>query len=184
MTNSSTASISRINSYSLALYELGSEKNCLEEIEKQVSELFFLINDKEFNYIIKNPINKQDDQLKIVNIISERFNFNELLKKFLIFLVIKRRLFYLGEILKDFKSICSKQRGEILAKLTSAKELEANEIKILKSELSKDFGSNVILNYKYDPSLIGGLVIQVGSLMIDTSIKSKLLQIENKMIEA
>ena len=106
MTNSSTASISRINSYSLALYELGSEKNCLEEIEKQVSELFILINDKEFNYIIKNPINKQDDQLKIVNIISERFNFNELLKKFLIFLVIKRRLFYLGEILKDFKSIC------------------------------------------------------------------------------
>ena len=184
MTNSSTASISRINSYSLALYELGSEKNCLEEIEKQVSELFILINDKEFNYIIKNPINKQDDQLKIVNIISERFNFNELLKKFLIFLVIKRRLFYLGEILKDFKSICSKQRGEVSAKLLSSKDLSESEINKIKEELSKNFASNINLSYKFDPSLIGGLVIQIGSIMIDTSIKSKLQQIENKMIEA
>jgi F-type H+-transporting ATPase subunit delta len=80
--------------------------------------------------------------------------------------------------------ICSKNRGEISAKLTVAKDLNENKIKEIKDELSKNFGSNVKLNYNYDPNLIGGLIMQVESIMIDTSIKNKLQQIENKMIEA
>ena len=70
------------------------------------------------------------------------------------------------------------------AKLIAAKQLSDNEVNRIKDELSKDFTNKVKLDYKYDPSLIGGLIIQVGSLMIDTSIKSKLKQLENKMIEA
>jgi F-type H+-transporting ATPase subunit delta len=96
----------------------------------------------------------------------------------------KRRLFYVEKILKDFVTICSKNRGEISAKLTVAKELNKNEINKIKNDLSQNFGSDVKLNYNYDPDLIGGLIIQVESLMIDTSIKNKLQQIENKMIEA
>ena len=107
-----------------------------------------------------------------------------LLKKFLCFLILKRRLFYLDKILRDFTLICSKKRGEVVAKLIAAKELNDSEIDKIKNELTQNFGSNVKLNYKYDPSLIGGLIIQVGSVMIDTSIKNKLQQIENKMIEA
>ena len=80
--------------------------------------------------------------------------------------------------------ICSKNRGEISAQLTVAKKLNANEINKIKDELSQNFGSNVKLNYKYDPDLIGGLIMQVESVMIDTSIKNKLQKIENKMIEA
>ena len=86
--------------------------------------------------------------------------------------------------LKDFILICSKNRGEISAKLTVAKELNENEINKIKDELSQNFGSNVKLNYNCDPNLIGGLIMQVESVMIDTSIKNKLQQIENKMIEA
>ena len=114
---------------------------------------------------------------------AEKFNFNSLLKKFLNFLVIKRRLFYLENILKDFLLICSQQRGELSAKLISSKNLTESEINKIKDELSKNFASNINLSYKFDPSLIGGLVIQVGSMMIDTSIKNKLQQIENRMIE-
>ena len=87
-------------------------------------------------------------------------------------------------ILQDFLMICSKKRGEVLAKLTSSKELNEVEIEKIKNDLSKNFGSTIKLNYKYDPNLIGGLIVQVGSVMIDTSIKNKLQQIENKMIEA
>ena len=76
------------------------------------------------------------------------------------------------------------QIGEVLAKLTSSKKLNEVEIEKIKNDLSKNFGSTIKLNYKYDPNLIGGLIIQVGSVMIDTSIKNKLQQIENKMIEA
>ena len=79
--------------------------------------------------------------------------------------------------------ICSKNRGEISAKLSVSKELNENEINNIKNELSQNFGSNIKLNYNYDPSLIGGLIIQVGSIMIDTSVKNKLQQIQNRMIE-
>ena len=70
------------------------------------------------------------------------------------------------------------------AEISSAKELSESEINNIKDELSKNFSSKIKLNYNFDPDLIGGLVIQVGSTMIDTSIKNKLKQIENRMIEA
>ena len=73
---------------------------------------------------------------------------------------------------------------KVKAELTSAKELSESEIKNIKDELSKNFSSKIKLNYKFDPSLIGGLIVQVGSTMVDTSIKNKLKKIENRMIEA
>ena len=171
--------------YSLALYELASETNILNEVEDHSISILQLIKESEdFNLLIKDPTNKQEDQLNVINIIFKKFNLNKLLNKFLNFLVEKRRLFYLEKILKDFILICSKNRGEISAKLSVSKELNENEINNIKNELSQNFGSNVKLNYNYDPSLIGGLIIQVGSIMIDTSVKNKLQQIENRMIEA
>ena len=109
---------------------------------------------------------------------------NELLTKFLSFLISKRRLFHVDKILKSFVETCSIKRGELRAELTSAKNLNENEIDNLKEELTKNFSAKIKLNYKYDTSLIGGLILQVGSTMIDTSIKNKLQQIENRMIGA
>ena len=77
-----------------------------------------------------------------------------------------------------------KKRGELIAELKSAKKLSSDEIKKITDELSMNFSSKIKLNYKYDESLIGGLVVQVGSTMVDSSIKNKLQQIENRMIEA
>ena len=104
--------------------------------------------------------------------------------KFLNFLVFKRRFFFLKNILQNFLDICSQKRGEVKARLIAAKQLNENEINNIKDELSKDFTNKIKLDYKHDESLIGGLIIQVGSVMIDTSIKNKLKQLENKMIEA
>ena len=77
-----------------------------------------------------------------------------------------------------------RSRVEVKAELTSAKELTEKEINSIKEELTKNFSSKIKLNYKYDPSLIGGLVVQVGSTMVDTSLKNKLQQIKHRMIEA
>ena len=185
MSNKNRFSDSSAKSYSQALYELAVEEKNLNDVEKNVISLLRLISQSEdFNSLIKDPTNKQENQLNVINIIFEKFNLNNLLKKFLSFLVMKRRFFYVEKILKDFILICSKNRGEISAKLTVAKELNENQINKIKNDLSKDFGSDVKLNYNYDPGLIGGLIIQIESVMIDTSIKNKLQQIENKMIEA
>ena len=151
-------------------------------LKEQIIKLISL--NKEFNYLIKDPTIKSENQHKAITEISNKFNFNELFKKFLNFIISKRRLFYIDKILKEFLTLCSKMRGEISAKLVAAKELNELEIKKIKDELTKTFGSNIKLSYKQDQSLIGGLIVQVGSLMIDTSIKNKLQKIENKMIKA
>ena len=185
MSDKNRFSDSSAKSYSQALYELASEEKKLNEVEEHTISIIKLISQSEdFNLLIKDPTNKQKDQLNIINIIFEKFNLNILLKNFFNFLVIKRRFFYVEKILKDFVMTFSKNRGEISAKLTVAKELNENEISKIKNDLSQTFGSDIKLNYNYDPDLIGGLIMQVESVMIDTSIKNKLQQIENKMIEA
>ena len=173
------------NRYSLALYELAAEANMISEIEvHSVSIIDLIASSEDFNSLIKDPTNNKQDQLNALNKISEQYKLNELLTKFLSFLIFKRRFFYVDKILKNLVETCSIKRGEIKAELTSAKDLTENEVNGIKEELTKNFSSKIKLNYKYDSSLIGGLTVQVGSTMVDTSIKNKLQQIKNRMIEA
>ena len=178
-------SITSADRYSLALYELASENNVLSQVEDQSLSILSLISlSKDFSNLIKDPTNSQEDLLKALNSISNNNKFENLLKNFLSFLITKRRFFYVEHILKSFIETCSKKRGELKAELKSAKELSSDEISKITEELTKNFSSKIKLNYKHDQSLIGGLVVQVGSTMVDTSIKNKLQQIENRMVEA
>ena len=178
-------SITSAERYSLALFELSEENNLLSQIEDQSSSILNLIDQSEdFSNLIKDPTTSQEDLLKVINTISENNKFESLFKNFLSFLIQKRRFFFVERILKSFIEICSRKRGELKAELKSAKELSNEEITKITEELTKNFSSKIKLNYKHDESLIGGLVVQVGSTMVDTSIKNKLQQIENRMIEA
>ena len=171
--------------YSLALYELAEDANELNEIEVHASSMIDLIaKSEDFRSLIKDPTNKAEDQSNALNKISEKNKLNELLTKFLSFLIVKKRFFYVDKILKSFLETCSIKRDELKAELTSAKDLTDIEIQNIKEELTKNFSSKIKLNYKHAASLIGGLIVQVGSTMVDTSIKNKLQQIENRMIEA
>ena len=154
-------SITSSERYSLALYELSEENNLVSEIESQSLSLLTLIDkSNDFYNLIKNPTISEEALLKIINKISEFYKFNNLFVNFLFFLIKKRRFFFVKRILTSFVEICSKKRGELKAELKSAKELSI------------------------DKSLIGGLVVQVGSTMVDASIKNKLHLIENRMMEA
>ncbi len=178
-------SITSAERYSLALFELSKDSNLLDKIESQSLLMINLIGqNNEFSNLIKDPTIRKEDLIKVINKISENNNFENLFKNFLCFLIQKRRFFFIKRILNSFLDICSRDRGELKAELKSAKKLSSEEITNITQELNKNFSSKIILNYKYDESLIGGLVVQVGSIMVDTSIKNKLQQIENKMIEA
>ncbi len=173
------------NRYSLALFELASEANLLIQVEENSLSFLKLISEnKEFKNLIKDPTINRDVLNNIINKISENYKLENLFKNFLSLLIIKRRFFYVEQILLSFIEICSEKRGELKAEIKSAKELTQDEIKKITKELSDNFNSKIKLNYNHDESLIGGLIVQVGSTMIDTSIKNKLQQIENKMIEA
>ena len=173
------------NRYSLALYELAIETDNLKEIEVHSASIVNLISSSEdFKSLIKDPTINKVDQLNGLKKISEKYKVNELLSKFLNFLIAKRRFFYVDKILKSFVETCSIKRGELKAELISAKDITEDEVSNIKEELTKNFSSKIKLNYKHDASLIGGLIVRVGSTMVDTSIKNKLQQIENRMIEA
>ena len=171
--------------YALALFELGqenSELNRLEAESKNLQDLF--IKSSEFMSLVKDPTFKRNEQLEAIKMISNRFKFTNTFRKFLSLLCFKRRLFFLERILNNFLQLVSKSRGEIKAQLSSSKELSQVEIANIQKELSENFTSKIKLDYKYDPTLVGGLIIQVGSIMIDTSIKNRLKRLEKSMIEA
>ena len=178
-------SITSAERYSLALFELSEENKLLSQIEEQSLSMLNLINQSnDFSNLIKDPTMSQENLSKVINKIVEKNEFNSLFKNFLNFLIKKRRFFFIERILKSFIDTCSRKRGELKAELKSAKKLSGDEIAKITELLTRNFSSKIKLNYKHDESLIGGLVVQVGSTMIDTSIKNKLQQIENRMVEA
>jgi len=173
------------NRYALALYELASERSELEDIEKNVNELLVIYNTSDnFKNFIKNPTQSQLSQLEVLKKISVEMNLSKIIKNFLSILVSKRRIFFLNTIFLKFLSLTSKKRGELKASLTSSKNLSNEELKNLNTELSQAMGTSVALNYKVDETLIGGLTMQIASLMVDTSIKNKLKKYEQTMLEA
>ena len=173
------------NRYSLALYELASESNSLTKIEENSQAILKLISSsRDFSNLIKDPTLNRDILNQVIEKISDNFSLEVLFKNFLSFLISKRRFFYVEQILKSFNEICSEKRGELKAEIKSAKNLTQDEINRITEELSNNFKSEIKLNYTHDQSLIGGLVVQIGSTMIDTSIKKKLQQLETRMIEA
>ena len=185
MTKNTGFSITSAERYSLALFELSEENNLLNQIEDQALSMVNLINQSDdFSNLVKDPTINQKDLSNVINKIVQNNKFDTLFKNFLNFLIQKRRFFFIDHILKSFIETCSRKRGELKAELRSSKNLSSEEIKKITELLTKNFSSKIKLNYKYDESLIGGLVVQVGSTMVDTSIKNKLQQIENRMIEA
>ena len=185
MSNNKGFSNTSANRYSLALYELAEESNLLSKIEtNSVSILNLIETSVDFNNLIKDPTVSRNELINAINKIFDYLEIENLLKNFTNFLVTKRRFFFIEQILNNFIEICSEKRGELKTEIRSAKNLSNDEINNIKDELSKHFTSKIKLDYKYDESLIGGLIVQVGSTMIDTSIKNKLQQIENKMMKA
>ena len=173
------------NRYALALYELAKENLELEVVEKNVSDVLAIYNTSEdLKNFIKNPTQSQSSQLEVLKKISVEMSLSKIIYNFLFILVSKRRIFFLNTIFLNFLSLASKKRGELKASLISSKNLSNEELKNLNTELSQTIGTIVAFDYKVDETLIGGLKMQIGSLMIDTSIKNKLKKYEQIMLEA
>ena len=185
MSSNKSFSSETANRYALALYEFAKENSELDAVEKDVKDLSAIYNtSQDFKNFIKNPTQSQSSQLEVLNKISVEMSLSKIIKNFLAILITKRRIFFFNTIFLNFLSLVSKKRGELKASLISSKNLTNDELKNLNTELSLAIGTSVAFNYKVDETLIGGLKIQIGSLMIDTSIKNKLKKYEQIMLEA
>ena len=185
MSSKSTFSNSTSKSYATALYELSKENSELDKVENGMKSLNKLLNESsDFKEMISSPTVAKEDKKNVLFAIADQNNFSQILKKFLGFLAIKNRLFFLGKIIESFLNLISNNKGELKAKLVSSKKLSIEEQKKIQNELSKDFKSPLNINFEYDPDLIAGLIIQIGSIMVDTSIRTKLKKLEKNMVEA
>ena len=170
--------------YSRALFEVANETNELDKIEYDVRNFQSLFNSSsEIKNFIQIPTQSKNTQNNVINLLSEKLDFSKNLKNFFLLLIEKRRIFFVKKIFESFLRLCSKKRGEIKASLISSKELSSTELDEISKDLSKSMGSTIKFDYKVDKELIGGLKLQLGSFMIDTSIKSKLKKYEQLMIE-
>ena len=184
MSSKSTFSNTTSRSYALALYELAKEDSELDKAENEIRGLSrLLIENPDFKEVILSPTIAKEDKKNIMFAIADQNNFSKSIKKFLGFVAIKNRLFFLNNIIESFLNLVSNNKGEHKAKLISSKKLSIEEQKKIQNELSKDFKSPLNIDYKHDPDLIAGLIIQVGSIMVDTSIKTKLKKLEKNMLE-
>ena len=185
MSSKSTFSNSASQSYALALYELSKNNSELDKIDEEMKSLNkLLIESSDFKEIILDPTIAKEDKKNVIFKIADQNNFSQTLKKFLGFITIKNRLFFLGKIIESFLNLVSNNKGELKAKLVSSKKLSIEEQKRIQNELSKNLKSSLNIDYIYDPDLIAGLIIQVGSVMVDTSIKTRLEKLKKNMIEA
>jgi len=185
LSSKSTFSNSTSRSYAIALYELSKENSELDRVENGMRSLNELINkSSDFKEMILSPTVSKEEKKNVLFAIAEKNNFSKIFKNFLGFVASKNRLFFLDKIIESFLNLVSSNKGELKAKLISSKKLSIEEQKKIQHELSQDFKSQLNINYEHDPDLIAGLIIQVGSIMIDTSIKTKLKKLEKNMVEA
>tara|TARA_A100001037_G_C15008113_1_gene570403 strand:+ start:123 stop:680 length:558 start_codon:yes stop_codon:yes gene_type:complete len=171
--------------YALALYELSIENKQIEETISDVNSFIKVFNsNNDLKYFIKNPTISSEKQKIVFENILNQMNFSKIVKNFFLLLIVKKRIFFLDTIIEEFLKIISFRRGEISGSLISSKKIDEKTIVEIEKEISENIKGSIKLKPKVDESLIGGIVIQIGSLMIDTSIKNKLQNYKKLMKEA
>lgn len=168
--------------YALSLFEISSEENVLDQIElnvKFIDQAF--LNCEDFKKFITNPTLKKIDRLTVIDELGKLNNFNKLFINFLKILVEKNRIFFLERIIKNFKSILSNFKGELNATVSMPTKMSDIQIKEIESMLNDVIKKKVNLDFKFDPTLISGAKLQIGSLMVDDTAKAKFNKILNNL---
>jgi F-type H+-transporting ATPase subunit delta len=161
--------------YAIALFDLALEEDKLEEVEAALGRIDSLFKaSSDFARLIRSPVFSAEEQARSLGAIASHTEITGMTANFLQLLVKNRRLFALRDIIAGFRRLLADHRGEMTADVTSAIPLSAAQMEELKATLKAKTGKTVSLNLTVDPAIIGGLIVKVGSRMIDTSIRSKL----------
>lgn len=170
--------------YATAIFELAKEGGALAALENDIATLGTALKESaDFRYMIHSPVYSREDQGAAVSAIADAAGLSDTLKNTLGLMAAKRRLFVLPQLVAALERMISDEKGEIEADVTSAQPLTDEQRAKLAETLKARVGKDIKLNTAVDESLIGGLVVKVGSRMIDTSIRSKLAALKNTMKE-
>lgn len=161
--------------YALAVFELAQETKSVDAVSRDFQALkSMLAESADLARLVRAPVFDRDSQSKGMKALLESMNGDPLTLKFVLLLCAKRRLFLLPAIIRGYGTLVERDKGEIEAEVTSAHTLSDAQVAALKQALKEKLGRDPLLNTSVDPTLLGGLVVKVGSRMIDSSLRSKL----------
>lgn len=170
--------------YAAALFELASEQGHVASVEADLTAISRLVAESpDFARFLRSPVIVSDDKASAMNAILARANAGIVTANFVRVVARNGRLFALPTIIAAFRALAAQSRGEVSAEVTSATPLTAAQVDNLAETLKGKIGKTVTLEQHVDPSLIGGLVVKVGSQMIDSSLKTKLSAMKIAMKE-
>jgi F-type H+-transporting ATPase subunit delta len=170
--------------YASALYELASEAKQVPDVEASLEAVSALVSESDdFSSFLRSPVITADVKSAVIAQILEKAKTLELVSNFIRLVAKNGRLFALPTMIASFRDLAAAERGEIRAEVTSASPLSAAQVKSLAETLKKKIGKTVSLDEHVDESLIGGLMVKVGSQMIDTSLRTKLTAMKIAMKE-
>ena len=161
--------------YALALFELARDEKQLENVSASLDAARrALAESEDFRTLTTSPLVGRDEAVKAVGATAEAMGLDPLTRNFLGVLAQNRRLSQLGNVIRAFNLLAARHRGEITAEVTSAHPLDDDQVAALKQNLRTRMGRDIAVDMNVDPAILGGLVVKIGSQMIDGSIRTKL----------
>lgn len=171
--------------YATALFELARDQKSIDAVKADLDKFdAMLTGSPELVRLVRSPVFTSDAQIKALSAVLDKAGIKGIAANFLKVLTKNRRLFAAADVIRAFRALVAKFKGEATAEVTVAEKLSDKNLDALKAALKTVSGKDVDLNVKVDPSIIGGLVVKLGSRMVDSSLRTKLNSIKNAMKEA
>ncbi len=175
MANSESITSGVTKRYASALFDLAVSEKKIPAVEKDLKRFDDLLNGSEaMKRLVVSPVFSADDQSNAIDAILKKAKISGLVGNFIRVVARNRRLFAMQDMLKAFRALVAEHKGEATAEVTVAKALSAAQTKELKAALKSVVGKDVAINATVDPSILGGMIVKVGSRQIDTSIRTRL----------
>ena len=170
--------------YASALFGLADEQDDIPALEKNVRVFKQAIGQSaDLNHLISSPIYSRDQQQRAILAIAKKLSFSSVMTNTLALMAEKRRLFVVPTFLSVIEDLIAESKNELTAEVVSAKALTKGQLDKLAKTLKSNFSKDIKINASVDESLIGGMIVKVGSRMIDTTIQAKLNSLQNVMKE-
>jgi F-type H+-transporting ATPase subunit delta len=171
--------------YATALFELARDEKSVDAVKADLDKFDALLNESaDLKRLVRSPVFSAEVQLRALSAVLDQVGISGTSAKFLKVLTANRRLFAVTDVIRAYRALVAKFKGEASAEVTVAEQLNDKNLDALKTALKSVTGKDVALNVKVDPSIIGGLVVKLGSRMVDSSLRTKLNSIKHAMKEA
>jgi len=171
--------------YATALFELARDEKSIDAVKADLERFdAMLLDSADLKRLVRSPVFSSDVQSKALSAVLDKADISGISANFLKVLTANRRLFAVDQVIRAFRALVAKFKGEATADITVAEKLSDKNLDALKAALKSVTGKDVSLEVKVDPSIIGGLVVKLGSRMVDSSLRTKLNSIKHAMKEA